>query len=246
MKEIRLQKYISDCGVMSRRSAEKAIVDGRILVNGSTAQLGQKIVPGTDKVELDSEPVIMPEARDHTYLMIYKPSGYVTTAHDERGRRCVTDLVRGTGTRLYPVGRLDMLSEGLLLLTDDGDFTYRMTHPKHHVPKVYHVCTYGNPDAGQMKILNSRMLIDGYRIEPVTSRIIDSDENSSLIEMTLHEGRNRQIRKMCQTAGIKIRSLKRVSFGSLELGDMKPGEIRHVSPEDIESLIKSAENGGLK
>ena len=197
-------------------------------------------------MEIDSVPVVLPENRDHTYLMIYKPSGYVTTAHDERGRRCVTDLVRDSGVRLYPVGRLDMLSEGLLILTDDGDFTYRMTHPKHHVPKIYHVCTYGNPDIKQMKLLNSRIVIDGYMIEPVKSCIIRSDENSSIIEMTLYEGRNRQIRKMCKAAGIKIRSLKRVSFGCLTLGTLRPGESRPLTHEEIELLIKSAENGGTE
>ncbi len=234
---VRLQKYISDCGVMSRRAAEEEIRAGHITVNGQRAGLGQRILPGQDTVMLGGR-VISPRRAGYTYVMLYKPVGYVTTMSDEKGRHCVAELVEDAGRRLYPVGRLDYESEGLLLMTDDGELTNRLTHPRHHIPKVYHVRLEGEITPEELKALSGPMELDGYPLKPVEIGIVSRGEGRTVLSMTLHEGRNRQIRRMCEIAGLKLTGLKRVAVGDLTLGNLHPGKWRHLTSAQVESLKK--------
>ena len=235
MEPVRIQKYLSECGLMSRRAAEEEIKSGKVFVNGLPAKLGDKIVPGKDEVKYKQRRIVMPR-RDHIYIMLYKPVGYVTTLSDEKGRPCVVDLLKGLDRRVYPVGRLDMASEGLLLLTDDGELTEKLTHPRHEIPKIYLVKIKGEITDEQLKTLRSPMEIDGYRIRPVETNVLTKSEGRTLLEMTLYEGRNRQIRKMCEQAGLEVRFLKRVAIGELTLGHLKSGEWRYLTKEQIAYL----------
>lgn len=226
---IRLQKYFTDCGVLSRRAAERAIADGLVKVNGRIASVGDKIDPERDLVEYGGKRISpKKEARRH-YLMLHKPRGYVTTSSDERGRRKVTDLVRDLGCRVYPVGRLDMDSEGLLLLTDDGDFANHLTHPRHEIPKIYRVTLSPSPTEEQIAALRLPMQLDGYSLRPVGVRRLEENE----LEMTLFEGRNRQIRKMCEAVGLEVRRLRRVAIGELTLGDLPAGKWRELTAKEV-------------
>lgn len=236
MEKIRIQKYFTDCGIMSRRAAETAVAAGRVTVNGVTALTGQKINPEADTVTLDGKQVTVPENRQKTYIMLNKPRGYVTTASDEKGRPCVTELVAGCGVRVYPVGRLDMDSEGLLLLTDDGELTYRLTHPKHEIPKLYHVSLRGAVTDAALERLSAVRELDGYSLAPVTIGLLSRNEDTTIIEMTLREGRNRQIRRMCEAAGLTITRLRRVALGALRLGDIASGKWCYLSRRQIDYL----------
>ena len=233
-ESVRLQKYISDCGVMSRRASEDAIRNGDILVDGRRVEPGIKIVPGVNAVTLRGTPVV-PRSAPYTYVLINKPRGIVTTSNDEKGRRCVLDLLPPTKTRLYPVGRLDMDSDGLLILTDDGAFTNLMTHPRHHVPKTYVVRTEEVLTQAHLHVLNGPMVIEGYRLKPV--EIVVADDHTFVIR--LHEGRNRQIRKMCKEADLRIKKLTRIAIGPVEIGDLKPGAYRYLTSKEIKSLEES-------
>ena len=235
---VKLQKYFSYCGVMSRRAAEQAIADGRVKVNGERAESGRRIFPDTDLVEYDGKP-ITPSSDKKTYLLLNKPRGFVTTLSDEKGRRTVTELVSEIGVRVYPVGRLDMDSDGLLLLTNDGELTNKLTHPRHKIPKIYHVTIAGKVSSEAIAALSSPMVIDGYKILPVKTRLLSTDACSSLLEMTLYEGRNRQIRKMCQTQELKITRLCRVAIGDIRLGSLEVGKWRYLTPDEINYLKKS-------
>ena len=173
--------------------------------------------------------------------MLNKPAGYVTTANDEKGRPCVTDLVKAVGRRVYPIGRLDMASEGLLLLTDDGALTETLTHPRHSIPKIYNVKVEGEITEEQYKTLLSPMEIDGYPIRPVYTEVLKRKDGKTLLQMTLYEGRNRQIRKMCEQVGLQIRFLKRIAIGNLTLGRLRVGEWRYLTKEQV-SYLKGEEN----
>ena len=229
-KPLRLQKYLSDCGVCSRRAAEAAILAGQVSVNGGPAGLGMQIDPELDRVEYCGRPV-RPSAGPKRYVMLNKPRDIVCTARDEKGRRPVTDLV--PGSRLYPVGRLDMDSEGLLLLTDDGDFANRLTHPRHDIPKIYRVWLAEAPTAAQLAALSAPMTLDGYRLQPVTVQPRGAQE----LEMTLHEGRNRQIRRMCDAVGLRVTRLRRVAIGRLRLGDLPSGHWRNLTRQEVAYLL---------
>lgn len=230
---VRLQKYFSDCGILSRRAAEAEIAAGKVRVNGAVAVIGQQIDPENDVVEYAGKRILSPSPdRERIYLMLHKPRGYVTTVSDEKGRRKVTDLLRGVNSRVYPVGRLDMDSEGLLLLTDDGDFANRLTHPRHEIPKIYHVTFPSPPTPEQLACLSSPMELDGYRLLPVGIRQISPD----ILEMELYEGRNRQIRRMCEHAGMKIQRLRRVAIGAVKLGDLPCGKWRFLTKEEVQYL----------
>ena len=233
---IRLQKYFSDCGVLSRRAAETEILAGRVTVNGVPATLGDKIDPEVDRVEYRGRAVLPRADKPHCYVMLNKPRGVVSTAHDEKGRRNVTQLVRIPNTRLYPVGRLDMDSDGLLLMTDDGELTNQLTHPRHQIPKIYHVTLSAPPTAEQLKALASPMELDGYRLLPVGVKQI----GEKCLEMRLFEGRNRQIRRMCQAVGIRILRLTRVAIGKLELGELADGAWRYLTDAEVEYLRTSS------
>ena len=238
--EERLQKYMADCGLMSRRAAEEEIRKGLVTVNGVPAELGTKVTPGVDQVLYKNRKVVMPRG-EHVYIMLNKPAGYVTTANDEKGRPCVTDLVKAVGRRVYPIGRLDMASEGLLLLTDDGALTEKLTHPRHSIPKIYNVKVEGEITEEQYKTLLSPMEIDGYPIRPVYTEVLKRKDGKTLLQMTLYEGRNRQIRKMCEQVGLQIRFLKRIAIGNLTLGRLRVGEWRYLTKEQV-SYLKEEEN----
>ncbi|MBQ7968663.1 MAG: rRNA pseudouridine synthase [Clostridia bacterium] len=239
MEEIRLQKYISTIGVMSRRAAEKEIEAGRIRVNGEVADLGQKIIPGKDRVTYKGKLLEQKKNDRKVYIMLNKPKGYVTTLSDDKERKCVAQLVEDVNTRVYPVGRLDMYSEGLLLFTNDGELANKLTHPKHHIPKIYHVKLKGEITPEQLKALSKPMVIDDYEIQPVKCEIITRRDNFTVIRMELYEGRNRQIRKMCEQTELEIIKLQRVAIGNIKLGDLAPGKWRHLTKTQVDYLMKS-------
>jgi 23S rRNA pseudouridine2605 synthase len=231
--EERLQKYLSRCGVASRRAAEQMIEAGRVTVNGLPAQLGQRVDPARDTVAVDGKTVTAEPEK--VYLMLNKPRGFVTTLSDEKGRRTVRELVADCGQRVYPVGRLDMDSEGLLLLTNDGEWTNRMTHPSHEVDKTYLVWVTGAPaDAAEQ--LARPMELDGYRLRPAKVREVTRTPAYALLEMTIHEGRNRQIRRMCEQCGMTVTRLRRISEGPLQLGKLETGKWRYLTEKEQKML----------
>ncbi len=244
MEALRIQKYLSDCGVLSRRAAERAIEAGEVTVNGTPAQIGQKIDPRKDKVQYRGRIVKKVRSERYTYLMLHKPKGYVTTMSDEKGRKCVAELVADVEARVYPVGRLDMSSEGLLLFTNDGELANAMTHPSHGLGKVYEVRVSPRITRPQLRALGESMEIDGYQIRPVQTTLLSQAEKSSLLQMTLFEGRNRQIRKMCEQVGLEVLRLKRVAIGDLELEDLKKGMWRYLNYEEVQYLKKECGIGG--
>lgn len=232
MKE-RLQKIIAQAGLCSRRTAESWIADGRVTVNGRKASVGDQADAGRDRICVDGKPLGMKEQK--RYLMLYKPRGYVTSLHDERGRKDVSLLVKDCGCRVYPVGRLDYDSEGLLLLTNDGAVTQRLTHPSHEVDKTYLVTVRGDLD--RVPELGEAMEIDGYRIRPAQVFIVSQGDGQARLSMTIHEGRNRQIRKMCEKCGLSVRRLKRISVGEIELDrTLAPGKWRELTADEVEWL----------
>ena len=236
MEKIRLQKYFTDCGLLSRRAAEAEIAAGKVKVNGEVAEVGQKIDPESDIVEYKGKVVKGSEKPRFTYVMLNKPRGYLSSVTDDRGRKCVTELVKDVGVRLYPVGRLDMDSEGLLLMTNDGELTNKLTHPKHEIPKIYHVKIKGKVTEEQVKGLSRPMEIDGYEILPVETHLISIKQDYCVLEMILFEGRNRQIRKMCEKVGLTISRLTRVAIGSIKLEKLPSGKWRRLTKSEIEYL----------
>lgn len=239
MDSIKLQKYFTDCGIMSRRAAEKEIECGHVKVNGETATPGQRIIPGVDTVTYKGKPVAMPKFKKNVYIMLNKPRGYLTTMSDDRGRATVAELVEDVGTRVYPVGRLDMDSEGLLLLTNDGELALKLTHPRHEIPKIYHVRVNGKVEYPTLKALNAPMEIDGYKLLPVKTELISIKPEYSVLRMTLFEGRNRQIRKMCESVGLDVLRLCRIAIGNITLGELAPGKWRYLSASQVEYLRSS-------
>ena len=241
MTPIKIQKYFTDCGVMSRRAAEEEIAAGRVHVNGESATLGMRIDPDVDIVEYRGR-VVRPSTEERICIMLNKPRGVVTTMHDEKGRPSVSALVTDVGTRVYPIGRLDMDSDGLLLLTNDGALAEHLTHPRHEIPKIYRVTVRGTVDEPTLAKLNAPMVIDGYRIRPVTVRVVHTDKqkNCTLLEMPLFEGRNRQIRKMCASVGLSITRLCRIAIGELSLSSLPSGKWRKLSDKEIQYLMGNA------
>ncbi len=235
METVRLQKYFTDCGVLSRRAAEAEIAAGRVLVNGSPAEIGQKIDPERDVVEYRGVRVL-PNAAEKMTVLLYKPRGFVTTLSDEKGRHTVAELVESTGVRLYPVGRLDMDSDGLLLLTNDGELANRLIRPAHSLPKKYRVCVKGEVSPPTLARLNEPFLLGGYTTRPATVRLAGKADGDSLLFFELYEGRNRQIRRMCEQVGLSVLSLTRVAIGSLTLGDLPVGHYRVLSPQETDYL----------
>lgn len=231
MKE-RLQKIISARGVASRRAAEEMIRSGRVAVNGIIAELGQTADPEMDEIRLDGN--LLPSAGAHVYILLNKPRGYVTTLSDEKGRKTVAELV-DCGTRVYPVGRLDYDSEGLLLLTNDGEFANALMHPKHQVDKTYQVWVTGHHDAAPA-LLARPIELDGYRIKKPGVKLLWADGTKAKYLVTIHEGRNRQVRRMCEAAGMQVTRLRRVSEGKLQLGDLPLGKWRYLTAEEVEQL----------
>lgn len=232
--EMRIQKFISDAGIMSRRAAEKAILAGEITVNGKPAEIGIKITVGKDIVKYRGKTV--GESKENVYLILNKPVGYLTSMSDDRGRKCVSELVADVGVRVYPAGRLDLESEGLLLFSNDGELVNRLTHPKHAIAKYYHVTVNAVLTEEQRKRLSSSMVIDGYAIRPVRHRIIKSENGHTTLEMQLFEGRNRQIRKMCERIGVEVLKLKRVAIGEIRLGGIESGKWRFLTRDQVRYL----------
>ena len=224
---------------MSRRAAEAEIAAGKVKVNGIVAEVGMKIDPDLDTVEYGGKTIKMPRAAaGGTYVLVNKPVGYVCTLSDEKGRLTLLDLVKGIRKRVYPVGRLDLISEGMILLTDDGELKNRLTHPSHSVPKVYRVKVGGEVSDEQYEILTSALIIDDYKIKPVDVVVSESDESGTVLKMTLHEGRNRQIRKMCEQVGLKVAKLTRVAIGDIALGNLEYGKWRYLTKEEVAMLKK--------
>lgn len=231
----RLQKILSARGVCSRRKAEELILAGRVLCNGKTAQLGDSADPDVDEIRIDGQP--LPTGDGPVYIMLHKPRGYVTTLRDEKGRPDAAQLVADCGARVYPVGRLDMDSEGLLLFTNDGAFANELMHPKHEVDKTYRVVVRGYCDEALEK-LKQPVTLDGYTIKkPGVSLVWKSKENDKAqLEVVIHEGRNRQVRRMCAMAGLEVQRLIRVAEGPVKLGDLKRGTWRYLTKEELAKL----------
>ena len=229
----RLQKILSDRGVASRRRAEELIRGGLVAVNGQIASLGDSADPDTDEITLAGKPI--PAARDYIYLMLNKPRGYVTTLSDEKGRPTAASLVADCGQRVYPIGRLDMDSEGLLLFTNDGSFANRAMHPSHEIQKTYQVWVSGFSQEGFQR-LQEPVVLDGYRIKPPKLRLLSYKNDRAVLEITIHEGRNRQIRRMCQMAGMQVTRLKRIREGQLELGSLPLGKWRYLTEEEQKKI----------
>lgn len=231
--EQRLQKLLSAAGICSRRAAEDYINAGRVTVNGRIALLGQRADPDRDDIRLDGAPLKRPEQM--VYLMLNKPRGYVTTLSDEQGRPTVAELTAEVGTRVYPVGRLDLDSEGLLLLTNDGALTERLLHPRHEVSKTYHVQVYG-PVAGAAEKLSAIRDLRGEPIRPAQVRCLWEGERTAELEITIHEGKNRQIRRMCARCDLGVKRLRRVREHTLELGELPSGKWRYLTQAEVAEL----------
>lgn len=229
----RLQKILSARGVASRRRAEEMIRAGKVTVNGMTAVLGDTADPETDEIRINGE--LLPAREEYVYLMLHKPRGYVTTLSDEKGRPDVSRLVADCGTRVYPVGRLDMDSEGLLLLTNDGNFANNLMHPKHEVNKTYEVWVAGDYPGAEEK-LSRPIELDGYTIRPPKVKRLRSEGKKGKFLVTIHEGRNRQVRRMCQAAGMTCTRLRRIREGSLSLGDLPLGKWRYLTADEVAAL----------
>lgn len=232
---IRLNKYLSQQGLASRRQADTLISQGKVLVNDQPAKLGTTIDPDKDTVKFLGKVVVSNKPELETYL-VYKPLGYVSTTSDPQGRPTVTSLVKSS-TRLYPVGRLDQDSEGLILLTNDGDLGFRLTHPKHHVPKTYHALVTGNVTPTKLNRLRRGVMLKDGRTAPAQIEVIRPQGNKSLLSITIFEGKNRQIRRMFSTQKLEVEKLKRVAIGELELGDLKPGNSKKLDTKDLSSLL---------
>jgi len=231
----RLQKILSRAGVASRREAETFIAAGRVAVNGAVVtELGSKADPDKDRITLDGKPV-RPKT-ERVYLLLYKPAGYVTTLKDPEGRPTVTDLLKGVGERVYPVGRLDYNTEGLLLLTNDGDWANRLAHPRHEVEKEYLVKVRGRVTPDQVRRLADGVELDDGTTAPARVRIVHESERNSRLTITIHEGRYRQVRRMCEAVNLAVASLKRTRYGFLDLGDLRPGECRRLTPQEVKQL----------
>lgn len=235
MEKIKLQKYFTDCGVLSRRAAEKEIADGKVTVNGAIAMLGDRIDPLSDEIKYKGK-VVKKQTDELICIMLNKPAGFVTTLSDEKGRPTVAQLTADLGVRVYPVGRLDLNSDGLLLLTNDGELANRLTHPRHEIPKIYRVTIKGDVSREALLALSSPMNIDGYEILPVKTEILERTEKHTVLRMELYEGRNRQIRKMCASVGLKILRLSRTAVGDLTLGGLPSGKWRRLNNSEIDYL----------
>lgn len=235
----RVQKYLSRAGVASRRAAEELIIAGRVAVNGETVtSLATKVIAGADEVRVDG---VLAEVPHHLwYLMLNKPAGVVTTLDDPQGRATVARYLPVGAPRLFPVGRLDFATTGLLLLTNDGEFAHLLMHPRHHVPKVYRAEVDGVPDERDLAALREGVDLDDGRTAPAGASVIDRRHGSAIVELTLREGRKRQVRRMLSAVGHPVRELTRIAYGPLVLGDLAPGETRALSDDEVRALRASA------
>ena len=229
----RLQKILSARGIASRRKAEEMILQGLVTVNGAVAALGDTADPSVDEIAVEGKP--LPKEEDRVYILLNKPRGFVTTLSDEKGRPNAAQLVADCGVRVYPVGRLDMDSEGLLLFTNDGAFANALMHPKHEVKKTYDVWVTGYAPGGEVR-LSKPITLDGYTIRPPKVRLIRAEGQKAKFQVTIHEGRNRQVRRMCEAAGMHCTRLRRIREGDLSLGDLPLGKWRYLTAEELDKL----------
>ena len=243
MEKVRLQKIISEAGLCSRRKAEEYIAQGRVKVNGRPCKLGDKADPVKDIISVDGKNLTVERRKRYRYIMMYKPRGYVTTMKDELDRKCVTELLKGVGERVYPIGRLDKNSEGLLLFTNDGNFANEIMHPSNHVTKTYRVTIRPDITEEQVIKLSEGVMIDGKKTMPCNVYVLDKKSNRAVIQMTISEGRNRQIRKMCEAVGADVARLKRTAIGPLKLGMLKPSEWRDLKPDELRAIRTAANKG---
>lgn len=232
--KIRLQKYLSENGIASRRKSEELILAGKVKVNGRVASIGDKVDPVRDKVTVGGKRVVRTKTK--MYIMLHKPRGYVTTMRDELGRKCVFELVEDAGVRLFPVGRLDRNSEGLLLMTNDGAFANLLTHPSRHVSKVYRVTVREKVTEEQLTTLTEGIMLDGSKTLPCEVHVIDRDDNRTVLQFVLFEGRNRQIRRMCEAVGLTVIRLKRTEIAGVKLGMLPQGKWRELNEKEMRHL----------
>lgn len=240
--EHRLQKIIAEMGIASRRGAEEIIIEGRVTVNGQVAVLGMKADPAKDHIKVDGKLLVQPEKK--VYLVFNKPRGVLTSLSDPQGGPIVKDFLRGIKQRVFPVGRLDYDSEGLLILTNDGDFAHAVLHPSKKIPKTYMVKIKGVLAEEDMERLRTGIKLDGVMTAPARVKRVRKTDNNSWIEMTIFEGRKRQIRKMIERVGHSVIRLMRIRINGLEMGNIMPGQFRHISPDEMKRLSKELKIGG--
>lgn len=231
---IRLQKYLARCGVASRRQSERLIADGRVRVNDRVAQLGDSVDPAADRVQLDGSPVC--EASDLTYILLNKPAGVVTSAKDTHDRRTVIDCLNGLPVRVFPVGRLDMDVKGALLLTNDGELAFRLTHPRYCVDKVYLAWVEGCMTVETARKLQRGVVLEDGKTAPARVTVVSRREGATLVQLTLREGRKREVKRMCDAVGHRVQRLERISIGGMCVGNLQPGEWRRLLPEEVAAL----------
>lgn len=232
--KIRLQKYMAESGIASRRKSEEFIAAGKVKVNGKVASLGDKVDPKKDKVTVEGKRILQEERL--YYIMLHKPRGFVTTMSDEQGRKCVAELVQDVPARIYPVGRLDRDSEGMLIMTNDGDFANSIIHPSKHVQKVYRVTVRPSISEEQITAMMTGMMIEGKKTLPADVKVITKEPGRVVLEVTICEGRNRQIRKMCESLGLEVARLKRIAIGPVKMGMLQRGQWRELTPQEVRSL----------
>ncbi len=236
---IRIQKIIADAGIASRRKAEELIQKGLVKVNGKTVTLGDKANPKKDEIIVQGRKLNSSAKSKKYYVMLHKPRGYITTMSDERDRKCVAELIKDFPTRLYPVGRLDRESEGLLLMTNDGAFANEIIHPSHHVAKTYRVTVHPRISEEQLTALTKGVLVDGRLSSPAGIKVFAQERERTVLEIILEEGRNRQIRKMCEAVGLEVARLKRTAIGPIKLGMLQPGKYRELTPQEMKALANA-------
>lgn len=241
---VRLQKLLSECGVASRRKSEELISQGKVKVNGRVAKIGDKVNPKRDTVTVSGKKIV--KSKNKYYIMLHKPRGFITTLSDEMDRKCVAELVKDIPERIYPVGRLDKDSEGLLLMTNDGDFANAMMHPKHHVPKTYRVTVRQQVTENMVDELSTGIIIDGRKTAPADVRVLLKEDTRTVLEIILYEGRNREIRKMCESLGLDVIRLKRTQYGSIKLGMLAQGKYRELTADEVHKLMASSGAVGKK
>ena len=238
MAEVRLQKFLAESGVASRRKSEELIEQGKVKVNGRVAMIGDKVDPKKDTITVSGKKIV--KTKTFTYVVLHKPRGFITTMNDEMDRKCVAELIKDVPGRVYPVGRLDRDSEGMLLFTNDGAFANAMTHPTKHVPKTYRVTVRPSISEDQITALTQGVIIDDRKTAPAEVRVLTKEEGRVVLEIILYEGRNRQIRKMCEEVGLEVARLKRTAIGSIKLGMLKQGAWRNLTEDEVRKLMIAA------
>lgn len=244
MRDVRIQKVLSEQGVCSRRAAEQIIREGRVKLNGRPVSLGDKMDTARDLLTVDGQRVYIPRVQEKMYIMLYKPRGYITTTSDERGRKTVMDLVSDVPVRVFPIGRLDKDSEGMLLFTNDGEFANLLTHPSHGVSKLYRVTV--RPHATEQQVLQLTQgvtLDDGTTTQPAVIQVVADEPGRTVLEMTIREGKNRQIRRMCEAVGLEVIRLRRSAMGAVKLGMLQPGQYRELTKSEVAALRAAAVKG---